>query len=99
MKDSIYLKDYTKEIMEIVGTQDTYTAEQVKDIALKSYALGSEKHIKEFYTLEQVSQELDFNVRVLREFIKQGKLQAHKVGTRYVCTREEIQAWIKGTEE
>ena len=99
IKNSIYFKDlYVHELMDIVGGQDNYTFDDVMDIALKSYILGSEKHIKEFYTLEQISNELDFNVRALRDFIKNGKLKAHKVGTRYICTREEINNWINNQE-
>lgn len=56
-------------------------------------------YVKEFYTLEQLSQELGFNVRVLREYVKKGELKASKVGTRYITTRDNINKWLKDNEK
>lgn len=55
-------------------------------------------YIKEFYTLEQLEQEINFNVRSLREQIKQGKLKASKVGNGYILQRENIIAWLNNAE-
>ena len=96
---NIYLNDLTiKEFMDIVEKKDSYSLSDVINISTKAYRLGNEKQLKEFYTLEQLSKELNFNVRALRDFIKNGKLKAHKVGTRYICTREDISDWINNQE-
>ena len=51
-------------------------------------------YIKEFYTLEQLSTELNITVRTLREEIKTGKLKASKKGNRYIMQRQDIKAWL-----
>lgn len=52
-------------------------------------------NLKEFYTLEQLSKELNFNIQTLRAYIKNGELKASKVGTRYIVSREDINKWLK----
>ena len=54
-------------------------------------------YLKEFYTLEQLSTELNITVRTLREEIKDGKLRASKTGNRYVIQREDIKKWLDNT--
>lgn len=56
------------------------------------------EYLKEFYTLEQLSKELNMNIQTLRKFIKEGKLTASKVGTRYIVTRDAIRQLLKATE-
>lgn len=56
------------------------------------------EYLKEFYTLEQLSKELNMNIQTLRKFIKEGKLTASKVGTRYIVTRDAIRQLLKETE-
>jgi len=51
-------------------------------------------YLKEFYTLEQLSNELNITVRTLREEIKDGKLKASKTGNRYVIQREDVKKWL-----
>lgn len=55
-------------------------------------------YIKEFYTLEQLSNEINITIPSLRKFIKEGKLKASKVGTIYCVTRENIKDWLKDNE-
>lgn len=55
-------------------------------------------YIKEFYTLEQLSNEINITIPSLRKFIKEGKLKASKVGTIYCVTRENINDWLKDNE-
>lgn len=52
-------------------------------------------YIKEFYTLEQLSAELNITVRTLREEIKTGKLKASKKGNRYIMQRQDIVEWLE----
>ena len=54
-------------------------------------------YLQEFYTLEQLSTELNITVRTLREEIKDGKLKASKTGNRYVIQREDIKKWLDNT--
>jgi excisionase family DNA binding protein len=56
------------------------------------------EYLKEFYTLEQLSKELNINIQTLRKFIKEGKLTASKVGTRYIVSRDAIRQLLKETE-
>lgn len=51
-------------------------------------------YVKEVYTLEQLSNELDFNIQSLRKFIKNGELTASKVGTKYVIKRDDLIKWL-----
>ena len=51
-------------------------------------------YLKEFYTLEQLSNELNITVRTLREEIKSGNLKASKTGNRYVIQREDVKKWL-----
>lgn len=50
---------------------------------------------KEFYTLEQLSKEIEINPISLRRFIKEGTLKASKVGNRYIVDREDIKEMLK----
>lgn len=55
-------------------------------------------YIKEFYTLEQLNNEIKINTQSLRKFIKNGELVASKVGTRYVLKREDIINWLNNNK-
>lgn len=55
-------------------------------------------YVKEFYTLEQLGNELDFNIQSLRKFVKAKELQAAKVGTKYVIKREDIIKWLDSNQ-
>ena len=51
-------------------------------------------YIKEFYTLEQLSNELNFKIPSLRKFIKDGELKASVIGNRYIVYRDDIIQWL-----
>lgn len=51
--------------------------------------------LKEFYTLEQLSKEINIAIPSLRKFIKEGELKASKLGTKYVISREDIKKWLE----
>lgn len=51
--------------------------------------------LKEFYTLEQLSKEINITIPSLRKFIKEGELKASKLGTKYVISREDIKNWLE----
>ena len=51
--------------------------------------------LKEFYTLEKLSKEINIAIPSLRKFIKEGELKASKLGTKYVISREDIKNWLE----
>ena len=48
------------------------------------------------YELKEVASILKINLRVLRRYIKEGKIKASKIGRKYVITVEDLEAFIKG---
>lgn len=54
-----------------------------------------QSYIKEFYTLDQLAEEIHMNKQSLRKFIRAGELTAYKVGNRYMVTREGVKAWLE----
>lgn len=51
--------------------------------------------LKEFYTLEQLSKEINIAIPSLRKFIKEGELKASKLGIKYVISREDVKKWLE----
>lgn len=52
-------------------------------------------YIKEFYTLEQLSNELNMNIQTLRKIVKAGELKVSKIGNRYIVKRDDINKWLE----
>lgn len=52
-------------------------------------------YIKEFYTLEQLSNELNMNIQTLRKIVKAGELKVSKIGNRYIAKRDDINKWLE----
>lgn len=50
------------------------------------------------YNLKEVVQLLGLNIQTVRQYIKEGKLKASKVGTHYIVTDEAIQQFLKANE-
>lgn len=50
------------------------------------------------YDLKKVTEILGLNIQTIRQFIKEGKLKASKVGTHYMVTDEAIKEFLKATE-
>jgi len=44
----------------------------------------------EFYDLEETSERMNLTVKVLRRWIREGKLKAKKVGIKYYVTEEQM---------
>lgn len=42
------------------------------------------------YTLEELSEQLDMDKQTLRNYIKNGKLKASKIGNKYFVTGEDV---------
>lgn len=52
-------------------------------------------YLKEFYTVEQLSTELDITQQTLRELIRSGELKAGKLANKYVIQREDIKEYLE----
>ncbi len=50
------------------------------------------------YNLKEVVKILGLNIQTIRQFIKEGKLKASKIGTHYMVTQEAIQDFLKANE-
>jgi len=50
------------------------------------------------YDLKEVVKLLGLNIQTVRQYIKEGKLKASKVGTHYMVTEEAIKDFLKATE-
>ena len=42
------------------------------------------------YTLEELSEQLDMDKQTLRNYIKNGKLKASKIGNKYFVTGDDV---------
>ena len=50
------------------------------------------------YNLKEVVNLLGLNIQTIRQFIKDGRLKASKVGTHYMVTDEAIKEFLKANE-
>ncbi|MBQ9013463.1 MAG: helix-turn-helix domain-containing protein [Bacilli bacterium] len=50
------------------------------------------------YNLKEVVNLLGLNIQTIRQFIKEGRLKASKVGTHYMVTDEAIKEFLKANE-
>lgn len=50
------------------------------------------------YNLKDVVKLLGLNIQTIRQYIKEGKLKASKIGTHYMVTDEAIKEFLKANE-
>ena len=50
------------------------------------------------YNLKEVVKLLGLNIQTIRQYIKDGKLKASKIGTHYIVTDEAIKEFLKANE-
>ena len=50
------------------------------------------------YNLKEVVKLLGLNIQTIRQYIKEGKLKASKIGTHYMVTDEAIKEFLKANE-
>ena len=50
------------------------------------------------YNLKEVVKLLGLNIQTIRQYIKEGKLKASKIGTHYRVTDEAIKEFLKANE-
>lgn len=53
---------------------------------------------KEFYTAQELADELRVNIMTIYRYIKAGKLKAHKIGKEFRITKSEYQSFLKKTQ-
>ena len=49
----------------------------------------------QFYTVKEIAEMLKMNEQTIFRFIREGKLEATKVGGRYRITQEQLDRFIK----
>ncbi|SDQ88108.1 DNA binding domain-containing protein, excisionase family [Thermostaphylospora chromogena] len=49
---------------------------------------------REFYSVEQVAERLGLHVRTVRNYVRDGRLKATRIGRRYRIAREDLDAFI-----
>lgn len=50
---------------------------------------------KEFYTAQELADELRVNIMTIYRYIKAGKLKAHKIGKEFRIAKFEYQSFLK----
>ena len=50
------------------------------------------------YNLKEVVKLLGLNIQTIRQYIKEGKLKASKIGTHYIVTEDAIKENLKANE-
>lgn len=53
---------------------------------------------KEFYTAQELADELRVNIMTIYRYIKAGKLKAHKIGKEFRIAKSEYQSFLKKTQ-
>ncbi|ADB31921.1 DNA binding domain protein, excisionase family [Kribbella flavida DSM 17836] len=48
---------------------------------------------QELYSVEQVAEQLGLHVRTIRNYVRDGKLKATRIGKQYRITREDLEAF------
>ena len=55
--------------------------------------------IENYYTVDQVAELLDMHVKTIRKFIREGKLQANKVGKQWRITGHNLSLFTEGNTQ
>lgn len=50
----------------------------------------------ETYTVEQVAEQLGVSVRTIREYVRDGKIKAVKVGNKYIISEDNFRKFVNG---
>jgi excisionase family DNA binding protein len=51
--------------------------------------------MKTYYTVKDAAETLQMSVRQVREYIKQGRLEASKVGRAYLISEENLRQFVE----
>lgn len=52
--------------------------------------------MKTYYTVKDAAETLHMSVRQIREYIKQGRIEANKVGRAYLIAEDSLTRFVKG---
>lgn len=52
----------------------------------------------ETYTVEQVAEQLGVSVRTIREYVREGKIKAVKVGNKYIISEDNFRDFVNGKQ-
>ncbi|QXU78859.1 helix-turn-helix domain-containing protein [Staphylococcus epidermidis] len=52
----------------------------------------------ETYTVNEVAQLLDMNIRTVRKYIKIGEIKASKIGRKYIITSDNVKKFLENKE-
>lgn len=51
------------------------------------------------FTVQELSELFDLSPQSVRRYLKEGKIKARKVGTKWLVTEEAIRAFLTGEDE
>ncbi|PNZ09536.1 hypothetical protein CD144_00445 [Staphylococcus equorum subsp. linens] len=51
------------------------------------------------YTVEEVANSLDMNSRTIREYIRNGQLNASRIGRKYIINQDDYKAFVSGDQK
>lgn len=57
--------------------------------------MESDTALKTYYTTEDAAEVLHMSVRQIREYIKQGRIKASKVGRAYLISEENLKGFVE----
>ncbi len=63
---------------------------------MSNYFIGGKETVlsSDLYTLREISTQLDMSIRSLREYIRNGKLGAFKIGRSYMVSSDALDRFI-----
>lgn len=60
--------------------------------------MNTEENSLKVYELKEVCELLKINLRVLRRYIKDGKIKASKIGRKYIITEAHLKEFLEKNE-
>lgn len=51
------------------------------------------------YTVEEVANSLDMNSRTIREYIRNGQLNASRIGRKYIINQDDYKAFVSSDQK
>lgn len=51
------------------------------------------------YTVEEVANSLGMNSRTIREYIRNGQLNASRIGRKYIINQDDYKAFLSGDQK
>lgn len=51
------------------------------------------------YTVEDIAESLGMNSRTIREYIRNGQLNASRIGRKYIINQDDYKAFVSGDQK